>query len=122
VNEVLFSIDLFHSLWVVTPWKLIGYLSVLIFAARWIVQVVASHRAGRSHLPRLFWYMLLIGSLLLLGYFPFSDKSDSVGLLSNLFPATVAGYNLLLEARCFRREKPGGEGDGLRRIHRHLRL
>ena len=55
---------------------------------------------------KLFWYLSLVGSLLLLGYFTFSDKSDSVGLLSNLFPAAVAGYNLLLEARRFRRAKP----------------
>ena len=106
MNEVLFKIDLFHKVWVITPWKLVGYTGVLIFAGRWFVQVVASHRAGRSHLPRLFWYMSLTGSLLLLGYFTFSDKSDSVGLLSNLFPAAVAGYNLLLEARRFRRAKP----------------
>jgi lipid-A-disaccharide synthase-like uncharacterized protein len=106
MNEVLFNIDLFHKLWVVTPWKLIGYAGVLIFAGRWFVQVVASHRAGRSHLPRLFWYMSLLGSLLLLSYFTFSDKSDSVGLLSNLFPAAIAGYNLFLEGRRYRRGQP----------------
>ncbi len=106
MNEVLFKIDLFHKLWVITPWKLIGYTGVLIFAGRWLVQLVASHRAGRSHLPRLFWYMSLTGSLLLLSYFTFSDKTDSVGVLSNLFPAAVAGYNLILEARRSRREQP----------------
>jgi lipid-A-disaccharide synthase-like uncharacterized protein len=104
MNEILFKVHLFQNVWTVTSWKLIGYLGVFIFAARWLVQVAASHRAGRSHLPRLFWYMSLVGSLLLLSYFTFSDKSDSVGLLSNLFPATVALYNLLLERRRFRRE------------------
>jgi lipid-A-disaccharide synthase-like uncharacterized protein len=104
MNEVLFKIHLFQNLWTVTPWKLIGYLGVFIFAARWLVQVIASHRAGLSYLPRLFWYMSLTGSLLLLSYFMFSDKRDSVGLLSNLFPAAVALYNLLLEGRRYRRE------------------
>ena len=106
MNEVLFKIDLFHKAWVITPWKLIGYTGVLIFAGRWFVQVIASHRAGRSHLPRLFWYMSLAGSLMLLGYFVFSDKTDSVGVLSNLFPAAIAGYNLLLAARRARRAQP----------------
>ena len=106
MNEVLFKIDLFHKVWVITPWKLVGYTGVLIFAGRWFVQVVASHRAGRSHLPRIFWYMSLVGSLMLLSYFTFSDKTDSVGVLSNLFPAAVAGYNLILEARRGRREQP----------------
>ena len=105
MNEILFKVHLFQNVWTVTPWKLIGYLGVLIFAARWLVQVAASHRAGRSHLPRLFWYMSLVGSLLLLSYFTFSNKTDSVGVLSNLFPAAVAGYNLLLESRRYRRER-----------------
>lgn len=104
MNEILFQLQLFDRLLVVTPWKLVGYAGVAIFAGRWFVQVVASHRAGRPHLPRLFWYMSLVGSLLLLSYFSFSAKTDSVGVLSNLFPAAVAGYNLLLAARQRRRE------------------
>ena len=104
MNEILFQLQLFDRLLVVTPWKLIGYAGVAIFAGRWFVQVVASHRARRPHLPRLFWYMSLVGSLLLLSYFSFSAKTDSVGVLSNLFPAAVAGYNLLLAARQRRRE------------------
>ena len=41
---------------------------------------------------------LISGSLLLLSYFTFG-KNDSVGILSNLFPAGVAGYNLVLDLR-----------------------
>ncbi len=40
--------------------------------------------------------MSISGSLLLLSYFIFG-KNDSVGILSNLFPAGVAGYNLYLD-------------------------
>lgn len=101
MNEILFQIQLLGHAWTVTPWKLIGYAGVLLFAGRWLVQVIASHRAGRSHLPQLFWYMSLSGSALLLSYFMFSDKNDSVGILSNLFPATIAAYNLILEKRRF---------------------
>ena len=36
--------------------------------------------------------------MLLLSYFVFG-KNDSVGVLSNLFPAGVAGYNLYLDLR-----------------------
>jgi lipid-A-disaccharide synthase-like uncharacterized protein len=50
--------------------------------------------------------MSLLGCLLLLSYFTHSDKSDSVGLLSNLFPAAIAGYNLFLEGRRYRRGQP----------------
>jgi lipid-A-disaccharide synthase-like uncharacterized protein len=42
--------------------------------------------------------MSVTGSLLLLCYFIFG-KNDSVGILSNLFPAGVAIYNLVLDIR-----------------------
>ena len=89
---------------VVTPWKLIGYLGVLLFAGRWVVQVLATRRHGRPAFPGLFWTMSLAGSALLLAYFIWG-KNDSVGVLSNLFPAAVAGYNFLMH----RRAKLSGE-------------
>jgi lipid-A-disaccharide synthase-like uncharacterized protein len=89
---------------VITGWKLVGYAGVAIFAGRWFVQLLVSHRAKRSTIPRLFWYMSLIGSILLLAYFIFG-KNDSVGILSNLFPCFVAGYNLFLDFKHSRRLK-----------------
>ena len=83
---------------VITPWKLVGYLGVTLFTGRWLVQMVASRRHRKPVLPRLFWYMSATGSLLLLSYFVFG-KNDSVGVLSNLFPALTAGYNLWLDIR-----------------------
>ncbi|HEX2100763.1 MAG TPA: lipid-A-disaccharide synthase N-terminal domain-containing protein [Candidatus Synoicihabitans sp.] len=82
----------------ITPWKLIGYLGVLLFGGRWVVQLAASKLARRPVVPGLFWYMSLLGSVLLLGYFALG-KNDSVGVLSNLFPAFVAAYNLILHRR-----------------------
>jgi lipid-A-disaccharide synthase-like uncharacterized protein len=42
--------------------------------------------------------MSIFGSLALLSYFTFG-KNDSVGILSNLFPAVIASYNLYLDLR-----------------------
>ena len=53
---------------------------------------------GKPVVPTVFWLMSISGSLLLLSYFTFG-KNDSVGILSNLFPAGVAGYNLILDLR-----------------------
>ncbi len=83
---------------VLTPWKLIGYCGVFLFAGRWVVQVLATRRHGRPTMPRLFWIMSVLGSALLLSYFIWG-KNDSVGVLSNLFPAAVALYNLVLDVR-----------------------
>lgn len=80
---------------VITPWKLVGYAGVALFAGRWFVQLYASRRNGKPVLPALFWYMSVLGSLLLLAYFVFG-KNDSVGILSNLFPLFIALYNLRL--------------------------
>ena len=80
----------------VTPWKLIGYTGVFLFAGRWFVQLAASKAMGRPVMPTLFWYMSASGSVLLLAYFIFG-KNDSVGVMSNLFPLFVALYNLYLD-------------------------
>ncbi len=83
----------------VTPWKLIGLGGATMFGLRWLVQVVASHRAKRPVIPRLFWYMSLAGSLMALSYFLFSAKQDAVGVLQNLLPAFTAAYSLMLDIR-----------------------
>jgi len=82
----------------VTPWKLVGYTGVLLFAGRWVVQVLATRKHGRPVIPRLFWEMSMAGSALLLIYFIWG-RNDSVGVLSNLFPAGVAVYNWVLDVR-----------------------
>jgi lipid-A-disaccharide synthase-like uncharacterized protein len=81
-----------------TPWKLVGYLGLALFTGRWLVQLYASRTKGKPTVPRAFWYMSVLGSLLLLAYFIFG-KNDSVGILSNLFPMLIAGYNLYLDLR-----------------------
>src|SRR5262245_59321708 len=80
----------------ITGWKILGYLGVLLFSARWFVQMWASRKARRPVVPATFWIMSVAGSLACLAYFVFG-KNDSVGVLSNLFPCTVAAYNLYLD-------------------------
>lgn len=53
---------------------------------------------GRPVFPGLFWTMSVLGSVLLLSYFIWG-KNDSVGVLSNLFPMTVALYNMFMHHR-----------------------
>ena len=83
---------------VITPWKLVGYLGVALFTGRWFVQMAASRARGRPIVPLLFWYLSMAGSALCLAYFIFG-KNDSVGILANAFPFTVALYNLRLALR-----------------------
>jgi len=82
-----------------SPWKLIGLTGALMFGGRWLVQFLASRRYGKPVIPRLFWYMSLVGSVMTLAYFLFSAKQDSVGIIQNLFPAFTAAYSLYLDIR-----------------------
>ena len=43
--------------------------------------------------------MSLVGSVMTLSYFVFSQKQDSVGVIQNLFPAFTAAYSLYLDIR-----------------------
>jgi lipid-A-disaccharide synthase-like uncharacterized protein len=82
----------------VTPWKLIGMTGAFLFAARWLVQALATRRAGSSTIPRSFWIMSLSGSAMVTSYFIWG-KNDAVGVLTNLLPASVALYNLVVDLR-----------------------
>ena len=83
----------------VTPWKLIGYIGTLMFGGRWLVQFIASRRMGKPVIPRAFWYMSVVGSLMTLSYFSFSNKQDSVGVLGAIFPSFTAVYSLWLDIK-----------------------
>jgi lipid-A-disaccharide synthase-like uncharacterized protein len=97
----------------ITPWKIVGYSGTILFSLRWVVQVLASRRAGRPSLPRLFWYMSILGSLCLLLYFLFA-KNDGPGILNACFPLLMACYNLFLDFRNPQHPVPptiGGPGE-----------
>lgn len=82
----------------VHPWKLVGWAGNLIFGTRFLLQWIASERAGRSIIPRSFWVVSSIGSLCLLAYFALYQK-DSVGVLSVAFPLPIYLRNLYLQMR-----------------------
>ena len=96
MNDVWLSFSFFGALVTITGWKLVGYVGTMMFAGRWFVQWWAAKRVGRVVVPRLFWYMSVVGSMMSLSYFIWG-KNDSVGILANLFPSFVAVYNLWLD-------------------------
>jgi lipid-A-disaccharide synthase-like uncharacterized protein len=112
MNHPFHVTELFGHELVFTPWKVVGYVGVVMFGGRWLPQLIASRKAKMVRMPRIFWVMSVVGSFCLLSYFTFG-KNDSVGVLSNLFPACVATYNLFLDIRHVRRvrraEAAGGD-------------
>jgi lipid-A-disaccharide synthase-like uncharacterized protein len=49
-------------------WLVFGLLGNLTFASRFIVQWLASERAGESVVPIVFWHLSIVGSVVLLIY------------------------------------------------------
>ena len=43
----------------ITPWKLIGYAGVFLFAGRWFIQLAASKMNGKVVMPTTFWMVTL---------------------------------------------------------------
>lgn len=67
-------------------WLTLGLVGQVAFSGRFIVQWLASERAGRSVVPTLFWVLSIIGSTLLLAYAlhlrdPVFVLGQSMGLL-----------------------------------------
>ncbi len=51
-----------------SAWLIVGFAAQGLFAARFVIQWIASERAGRSIVPTLFWVFSLAGGSLLLAY------------------------------------------------------
>lgn len=68
-----------------TLWVLIGFVGQALFSARFIVQWLASEKAGRSVVPLAFWYFSLAGSVVLTSYAIYrADPVFIVGQASGL--------------------------------------
>ena len=78
-------------------WTLFGFLGQFLFTSRFIVQWLFSERAGRSVTPVHFWYLSIVGSLMLLAYA--IAVRDPVIILGQAFGTIVYTRNLVLMRR-----------------------
>jgi lipid-A-disaccharide synthase-like uncharacterized protein len=71
--------------WLYDPWKLLGFVAQGFFFSRFLIQWIASERAGYSYVPVVFWYISLGGGVLLLLYaIHIQDPVFIVGQFSGL--------------------------------------
>jgi len=78
-------------------WLYLGLAGELLFGVRFLLQWVASERKGESVIPRCFWYLSLVASLLLLAYAMF--RRDPVFILGQSTGVIVYTRNLMLISR-----------------------
>jgi lipid-A-disaccharide synthase-like uncharacterized protein len=78
-------------------WLAAGLLGNAVFFSRFLVQWLASERAGFSYVPRVFWHLSLIGSAFLLAYA--LHRRDPIFVLAYLPNGFVYLRNLALLRR-----------------------
>ena len=85
-------------------WVLLGYLAQIMFTMRFVVQWIASERAGRSVVPMAFWWFSIGGGLLLLVYALY--RKDPVFIAGQGFGVFVYLRNLYFVLRDRRSPAP----------------
>lgn len=78
-------------------WVLLGILAQALFTMRFVVQWLASERAGRSVIPLAFWIFSIFGGLLLLVYALY--RKDAVFIAGQAFGVFVYLRNLYFVLR-----------------------
>lgn len=85
-----------------TYWVALGFIAQGLFSARFLVQWIASERAGNSIVPIMFWYLSISGSALLLAYAIY--RKDPVFILGQAAGLVVYFRNLMLIRRNEKRQ------------------
>lgn len=79
-------------------WKLVGWTGNVIFFSRFIVQWFATERRKQVVVPTAFWWLSLLGTMLLLSYAVF-HTGDSVFIFAYAFAWIPYMRNLVIHYR-----------------------
>lgn len=86
-------------------WIILGFTAQGLFSARFIVQWIASERAGKSVVPLAFWLLSVAGGATLLAYAIY--REDPVFILGQGAGLVVYARNLFLIYRERSQKKQG---------------
>ena len=84
----------------INGWVLFGFLGQAAFSARFLVQWIVSEKKGESTIPVVFWYLSLVGGVILFVYAVY--KRDLVFIVGQGSGVIVYLRNLIL----IKRKKP----------------
>ena len=90
------------SNWIGVAWVVLGFGGQIVFGGRWIVQWLVSEKNRSSSVPVSFWWMSLIGSVLLFAYFVW--RNDVVGVMGQTSGVVIYARNIQLIRKQARRE------------------
>ena len=80
-----------------SPLDIIGYTGNVFFFTRFLVQWIASERAGKPVLPPMFWYLSILGTIALFAYS--IAKQEPVFILAYAPNVFVYVRNLMLHRK-----------------------
>ena len=104
----IWSAKVWKSLW--DPWFVFGMIGQGVFFLRFLVQWIVSERRGESVIPLAFWYLSLVGSLLIFVYAV--REAQPLFMLAQLLACVIYVRNLMLIFRQRKRlrARPHSEG------------
>ncbi len=82
---------------IANPWVFFGFAAQGIFMMRFVVQLIASERKRRSYVPVAFWYLSLVGGLMLFTYA--LQRRDPVFVFGQGLGIFIYARNLILIKR-----------------------
>ena len=85
------------------PWVVFGFIGQAAFSLRFFVQWIVSERHGRSTIPMAFWYLSIVGGLILFSYA--IQRRDPVFIVGQSMGVFVYSRNLMLIFRERRRAR-----------------
>ena len=94
-----------------TVWKMVGWIGNAVFFSRFFVQWYVTEKRKQVVVPAVFWWLSIIGSLILLIYA--LHKTDSVFIFAYAFPWVPYIRNLIIHHRHEKAQRPC-PGCGLR--------
>ena len=107
MSELLAHSMALSDLWNASGWErawlAIGLAGQLVFTARFVVQWIVSERQKRSVIPMAFWYLSMVGSLVLLSYAIY--RRDPVFILGFSLNSLIYVRNLWLIYRSSQAEQ-----------------
>lgn len=79
------------------PWVMFGFFAQFVFFLRFIVQWIASERQRKSVIPLAFWYLSIVGSVLILMYA--IKREDPVFIAGQGFALVIYIRNIMLHRK-----------------------
>lgn len=79
------------------PWVVFGLCAQFVFFLRFVFQWLASERAGRVTIPAIFWYLSIVGAVMILIYSLY--RKDVVFIFASFLSLFIYTRNIILHLK-----------------------